>query len=99
MLKTYLYEDIKETLVALQKRGYYIYGAEATPLSTPLSQVKVKEKWVLLMGHEGYGLSEEILSLCDEVVSIEMTAGIKSFNVAVAASIIMYQLAINSPMK
>ena len=92
MLKTYLYEDIKETIVALQKRGYYIYGAEVTPTSTLLAQIKVKERWVLLMGHEGYGLSEEVLALCDEVVTIEMTKGVKSFNVAVAASIIMYQL-------
>ncbi|HIP11479.1 MAG TPA: RNA methyltransferase, partial [Arcobacter sp.] len=43
-------------------------------------------------GHEGSGLSSEILDLCDEVISIEMTEGIKSFNVGVAASIIMYKL-------
>jgi len=53
--------------------------------------VKVPQKWVLLMGHEQLGISNEILSLCDEVVTIEMEEGIKSFNVAVAASIMMYQ--------
>ncbi|MDD2449344.1 MAG: TrmH family RNA methyltransferase [Sulfurimonas sp.] len=51
-----------------------------------------REKWALLMGHEGLGISEEILSLCDEVLSIEMAEGVKSFNVGVAASIMMYQL-------
>ncbi len=91
MIKTYLYEDIKNTLLALKSRGYYIYGAEVTTTSTPLSQVKVKKRWVLLMGHEGYGLSNEVLSLCDEVVTIEMMQGIKSFNVAISASIIMYK--------
>jgi tRNA G18 (ribose-2'-O)-methylase SpoU len=44
------------------------------------------------MGHEGLGVSPEILSVCDEVLPIEMAEGIKSFNVGVAASIIMYQL-------
>ena len=91
MLKTYLYEDIKEMLISLKQRGYYIYGAEVTTTSTPLSKVEVQPKWVLLMGHEGYGLSEEVLDLCDEVVTIEMMQGVKSFNVAVAASIMMYQ--------
>ncbi len=37
------------------------------------------------------GLSEDILALCDEVVTIEMMEGVKSFNVGVAASIMMYQ--------
>ncbi|EIF51153.1 tRNA/rRNA methyltransferase SpoU [Sulfurovum sp. AR] len=36
----------------------------------PLASVKVANKWVLIMGHEGSGLSNEILDLCDEVVTI-----------------------------
>ena len=91
MLRTHLYEDIKETIVTLKENGYRIYAAEVTEDSTPLSSVKVVEKWVLLMGHEGSGISDEILDLCDEVVTIEMMEGVKSFNVGVAASIIMYQ--------
>ncbi len=91
MLKTHLYEDIKETIVTLKENGYRIYAAEVTEDSTPLSSVKVVEKWVLLMGHEGSGISDEVLDLCDEVVTIEMMEGVKSFNVGVAASIMMYQ--------
>lgn len=91
MLKTHLYEDIQETIVTLKENGYRIYAAEVTEDSTPLSSVKVVEKWVLLMGHEGSGLSDEVLDLCDEVVTIEMMEGVKSFNVGVAASIMMYQ--------
>ncbi|WP_296824555.1 RNA methyltransferase [Sulfurovum sp.] len=91
MLKTHLYDDIFETIKKLKKYGYRIYAAEVTPDSTPLGSIKVTDKWVLLMGHEGLGISQDILDLCDEVVTIEMLEGIKSFNVAVAASIIMYQ--------
>lgn len=91
MLRIHTYEDIKETLAALKTKGYRIYAAEVTENSTPLASVKVEDKWVLLMGHEGLGLSDEVLSLCDEVVTIEMMEGVKSFNVAVAASIMMYQ--------
>ena len=48
------------------------------------------------MGHEGDGISEEVLKACDEVVKIEMEAGIKSFNVGIAASILLYQFKIRT---
>ena len=91
MLKTHLYTDMKETINTLKENGYRVYAAEVTEDSTPLASVKVTQKWVLLMGHEGSGLSDEVLELCDEVVTIEMEEGVKSFNVGVAASIMMYQ--------
>jgi tRNA G18 (ribose-2'-O)-methylase SpoU len=90
-LDYHCYGDIKETITTLKALGYRIFAAEVTADSTPLSQVKIPGKWVLLMGHEQLGISDEILSLCDEVVTIEMEEGIKSFNVAIAASIMMYQ--------
>ncbi|WP_373001680.1 TrmH family RNA methyltransferase [Sulfurimonas sp.] len=91
-LKVHIYGDISQTIQELKKDGYMIYAAEVTPDATLLSQVKSPKKWVLLMGHEGKGISAEVLSLCDEVLSIEMADGVKSFNVSVAASIMMYQL-------
>lgn len=90
-LKTHLYDDIFSTCQALKDMGYKIFAAEVTEDSTPLWHVKVPKKWVLLMGHEGKGIAQEILDICDEVVTIEMQEGVKSFNVGVAASIMMYQ--------
>jgi tRNA G18 (ribose-2'-O)-methylase SpoU len=91
MLRTHIYDDIFTTIEKLKNRGYKIYAAEVTPDATMLSKVEVSQKWVLLMGHEGNGISKEVLDVCDEVVTIEMQEGIKSFNVAVAASILMYK--------
>ncbi len=91
MLRTHLYEDIFTTLKALKDRGYTIFAAEVTPDSIPLCEIQVPKKWVLLMGHEGKGISKEVLRVCDKEVKIEMTEGVKSFNVSVAASILMYQ--------
>ena len=91
-LKYHIYKDIYETIKELKEDGYRIFAAEVTPDATALSQVKVSDKWVLLMGHEGKGISKEVLDICDEVLTIEMAQGIKSFNVSVAASIMMYQL-------
>ena len=90
-LKINQYDNIFATLKTLRGKGYKIFAAEVTADATPLAEVKVPEKWVLLMGHEGKGLSQEVLDACDEAVQIEMEPDIKSFNVGVAASIMMYQ--------
>lgn len=90
-LSVSLYDDIKETIFQLKELGYRVYAAEVTSDSTALSKVNVSKKWVLLMGHEGLGLSQEILDICDEVVTIEMADGVRSLNVAVASSLMMYK--------
>ena len=90
-VKYHIYENIFNIIKELKQRGYKIFAAEVSENSTPLAEVKVPRKWVLIMGHEGKGISEEILDVCDEVVTIEMQEDVKSFNVGVAASIMMYQ--------
>jgi tRNA G18 (ribose-2'-O)-methylase SpoU len=89
-LKIHIYEDIKESIKALQALGYRVYAAEVSQDAIPLASLQAAEKWVLIMGHEGFGIAKDILELCDDVVSIEMQEGVKSFNVAIAASIMMY---------
>jgi len=96
MLKTYLYEDIIETIKKLKKEDYTIFAAEITEGSMELNKITVPKKWVLIMGHEGHGISTKILSYCDYIVHIEMVPNIKSFNVAVAASILMYNFKQNN---
>ncbi len=90
-LKYHIYKDIISTCQELKKRGYRIFAAEVTKDSTPLWHVEVPQKWVLIMGHEGKGISQDVLDVCDEVVTIEMQEGVKSFNVGVAASVMMYR--------
>ena len=96
MLKTHVYKDIFETISTLKEMGYRVYAAEVTADSTMLCDLEPAGKWVLIMGHEGRGIAQEILDVCDEIVSIEMQEGIKSFNVGVAASILMYELGKNN---
>ena len=44
------------------------------------------------MGNEGNGVSRRILSLCDKNLYIKMNKKVESLNVAVAASILLYEL-------
>ncbi len=90
-LKYHLYDDIFSTCQALKKMGYKIFAAEVCEGSTPLWHVKVPQKWVIILGHEGKGISQEVLEICDEIVTIEMQDDVKSLNVAIAASLMMYQ--------
>lgn len=51
-----------------------------------------KEKFVLIVGNEGNGVKKRILDLCDENLYIKMNADVESLNVAVATSILLYEL-------
>ena len=47
------------------------------------------------MGGEANGISEEIRSKCDDMVSIPMEGDIESLNAAVSGALMMYQLKFN----
>ena len=92
-LATHIYEDPLETIRAFKARGYRILAAEVTERAIPLADFSpVPEKWVLILGNEEEGVPEEILNAADTVLQIEMEPDVKSFNVAMAASILMYRL-------
>ncbi len=90
-LKIETYDDIKKTIKSLKSLGYKIYASEVTKNATKLQDIRVPKKWVILMGDEHFGVSKEILYLCDEVVKIEILPTVKSLNVAVALSIMIYK--------
>ncbi len=90
-LKYHVYDDIFETIKTLKESGYKIFAAEVDENAIKLQKVQVPKKWVILMGQEGKGLSAEIIQACDECVEIEMDSDVRSFNVGVAASILMYR--------
>ena len=53
---------------------------------------KDKSKYGLVMGNEGQGVSRDILEMCDEYLFIDMNEKVESLNVAVATSILLYEL-------
>ncbi len=90
MLRYHIADDFITTLQALKDDGYTLVGAEATPRAQALKGFHTTGKTVLLIGHEEYGLSEEVMALCDTLVRIEMQEDVKSLNAAVAAGIVMH---------
>jgi tRNA G18 (ribose-2'-O)-methylase SpoU len=47
-------------------------------------------KVALIVGGEGAGLTDDVTSNCDALVSIPMAARVESLNVAVAGAILIY---------
>ena len=52
----------------------------------------VDEPYALVIGSEGQGVSDAILSLPHKTVAIPMVNGVESLNAGVSASIIMFNL-------
>ena len=71
-----------------------LYGAALSPESVDLRSISLQHAAVAV-GNEGKGLTPEILGLCGKKIIIPMTPGSESLNAAVAASILMWEIAGN----
>ena len=73
-------------------------AAGLTPIATvveggvPPDAIESEIPVALIIGNEASGLSREIVSACDEVLSLTMPGGSESLNASVAGSIAMYVL-------
>ncbi|MBN1687816.1 MAG: RNA methyltransferase [Candidatus Omnitrophica bacterium] len=77
---------------SLKKQGYMIVLLEQTHQSIPYQKLNVKSPVCLIVGNEITGVSEDILSLCDAAVEIEMVGLKNSLNVTVAFGIVAYHI-------
>lgn len=84
-------DDLTVVIKKLKANGYKIYGTNVTGGKSAKKVVK-NDKFVIIMGNEGKGVSDEILNLCDEFIYIEINPACESLNVGAAASIILYEL-------
>ena len=57
-----------------------------------LHSLDKNQKFAIIIGNEGKGVSKEIKELSDEYIYIEMNKKCESLNAAVATSIILYEL-------
>lgn len=85
--------NLKDFIKEVKEKGITVYGTrvENGEDAGNLSNIE-KEKYALIMGNEGRGVSPEILSLCDKYLYIKMNKEVESLNVGVATSILLYEL-------
>lgn len=82
--------SIKKTVVYFRQIGINILGLDHT---SELSYVesKLTGPTALILGSESNGISSDVKSLCDELISIPMKGKVESLNVAVSAGVVLYE--------
>jgi tRNA G18 (ribose-2'-O)-methylase SpoU len=64
-----------------------VFAMTPDPAATALREIAVPDRWAVLLGAEGPGLSTEALAAADQRVRIPMACGVDSLNVATAAAV------------
>jgi 23S rRNA (guanosine2251-2'-O)-methyltransferase len=82
--------NILDTFNELGQLGFTVYGASME--GENVQNVTFESKRVLVMGSEGKGLSNKVLSKVDHKVSIEMQHDFDSLNVSAAAAILIHRM-------
>ena len=85
-------KELNEIYRILKKNDFEILVTSLTENSIYLDEVTKKDKFAIVLGNEGNGVSEVSLKNATSVVKIKMSEEIDSLNVAVAGSIVMYTL-------
>ena len=81
-----------ELMQLLRANGLKLYGAALTDTAQDLRRVPLTPAAVAI-GSEGRGLSAELLAQCDGQIIIPMQPGAESLNAAVAAAVVMWEIA------
>lgn len=81
--------NLKKSLEGFSKNSAKIFALQADA-SKDYRQVMEMQKSVFVLGNESEGISAEILSVCNDSISIKMNRGVESLNVAVTAALLAF---------
>lgn len=82
-------EDIVSKFISI---GFYTIAFVADRSATPVWDIKLSRKNLLILGNEGSGVKKSLLSLSHKKVWIPTNPKVESLNTAVAGSIAMFEL-------
>ncbi|MBI4947385.1 MAG: RNA methyltransferase [Bacteroidetes bacterium] len=88
------YETTEEIITKLKSKGYTIISIEQAENSISLKDFTVYKnlKYAIVFGHEINGVGQNIVNLSDYCIEIPQFGTKHSFNVAVSAGIILWEL-------
>lgn len=78
----------------IRAQGFRIIGIEQAEGSVSLDRFSVESglRYALIFGHEIHGVSQPVIDLCDQVIEIPQFGTKHSFNIAVSAGIVLWEL-------
>jgi tRNA G18 (ribose-2'-O)-methylase SpoU len=88
------FETTVDAVRELKTEGYKIIGIEQAEGSVELQNVKIdkEKKYALVFGHEVNGVDQKVLDMCDICIEIPQFGTKHSFNIAVSAGIVLWEL-------
>ena len=84
-------DDLINVISCLKNNNYTIYGTKVDN-GYDVKEINNTNKFALIIGNEGTGISDNILKQCDKYLYIKMNNNCESLNAGVAASILMYEM-------
>jgi tRNA G18 (ribose-2'-O)-methylase SpoU len=93
------FKETSEAVKELKLKGYRIIGIEQAEASIDLADFVVEPeiKYALVFGHEVNGVDQAIINQCDYVVEIPQFGTKHSFNIAVSAGIVLWEMNKKTP--
>jgi len=82
--------DAATAVAALRNEGYTVYGIETATTAHAVWEVRFQFPGVFLLGNEALGVSDDALSLCDELIALPCLGRKNSINVANCAAVVLY---------
>jgi 23S rRNA (guanosine2251-2'-O)-methyltransferase len=82
--------NLNNAVKILKDNGYWIYCADMN--GKHVYQEKLTGRIGLILGNEGKGVKDSLLKSSDSAISIPQSGHIDSFNVSVAAGILLYEI-------
>ncbi|MBS0205616.1 MAG: 23S rRNA (guanosine(2251)-2'-O)-methyltransferase RlmB [Planctomycetes bacterium] len=84
-------DNLSRAVDQFREQGFQVVAASEKAESA-LYEADFRRPTVVLIGNEGRGIGPDLLSRCDECVSIPMSGQVGSLNAAVAAGILFYEM-------
>lgn len=83
--------NLSQTIDELKAKGFWVFGADSHG-GKPVHEQAFDCPVALVLGSESKGIRPLLKKKCDFLITIPMAGNFDSFNVAVAAGIIQYQI-------
>jgi 23S rRNA (guanosine2251-2'-O)-methyltransferase len=88
------FDNTIEAVLELKAGGYEIIAIEQVEGSTELQDFHIEKgrKYALIFGHEINGVDQGVVNLCDRSIEIPQFGTKHSFNIAISAGIVLWEL-------
>ena len=88
------YENAETAINTLKKEGYQIYAIEQVHNSISLESFNISHdtKVAIIFGNEAEGVKEETISMTEGCIEIPQSGSKHSFNISVAAGIVLWEI-------